>query len=480
MFRFFITGILVLFYWATVSCTKVEQNDHVLLLVAEGQFSAAKNEINQLLKEGSLSMEKRRELQFEVERMERIEKDFTKTEADVLEFIQNYIPDVSQDDLQRWEAEKSLEMMVIDGEKRYFNRAARNLFRIDKTCRQIWADYHKDQPKPTPPPDALDLDAHIKTIMAKATPDQPWVEPLRMRIDYTLTVKPDQVPEGESIRCWIPFPREIPERQRDIALISTLPETYHLADKNHLQRTIYLEQPSAGNAETRFNVVYEYTTLGTYVAIDPEKVTPVMASGPLDEYLKEEPPHVVFTPQLRALSQDIVGQEKNPYRIAQKLFEWVDTNIPWASAREYSTIRSLSMYPYEHRHGDCGIQTLMLITLLRMNGIPARWQSGWEFQPPDDSMHDWGMIYFEPYGWMPMDVTYGFRDSGDEAHKWFYLSGMDSYRLIFNDAYSISFDPPKEHFRSETVDSQRGEVEWSGGNLYFDQWSWDMKWQVLK
>jgi hypothetical protein len=31
----------------------------------------------------------------------------------------------------------------------------------------------------------------------------------------------------------------------------------------------------------------------------------------------------------------------------------------------------------------------------------------------------------------------------------------------------------KQHFRSETVDSQRGEAEWDGGNLYFDQWDYD-------
>jgi len=57
---------------------------------------------------------------------------------------------------------------------------------------------------------------------------------------------------------------------------------------------------------------------------------------------------------------------------------------------------------------------------------------------------------------------------------------MDSYRLIFNDDFSQPFDPSKEHFRSETVDSQRGELEWSGGNLYFDQWQWDMQWKVVE
>ena len=94
-------------------------------------------------------------------------------------------------------------------------------------------------------------------------------------------------------------------------------------------------------------------------------------------------------------------------------------------------------------------------------------------------MHDWGMIYFEPYGWTPMDAYYGPHETDDEDLKWFCLSGMDSYRLIFNDDYSKSFSPDKKHHRSETLDSQRGEVEWEGGNLYFDHWNWNMDWEVL-
>jgi hypothetical protein len=29
------------------------------------------------------------------------------------------------------------------------------------------------------------------------------------------------------------------------------------------------------------------------------------------------------------------------------------------------------------------------------------------------------------------------------------------------------------------VDSQRGEVEWRGGNLYFDKWDYHFDWQFL-
>ena len=33
---------------------------------------------------------------------------------------------------------------------------------------------------------------------------------------------------------------------------------------------------------------------------------------------------------------------------------------------------------------------------------------------------------------------------------------------------------PKKFFRSEPVDLQKGEIEWDGGNLYFDKWSFVM------
>ena len=196
-------------------------------------------------------------------------------------------------------------------------------------------------------------------------------------------------------------------------------------------------------------------------------------------FLGERPPHIVFTDDLRTLSRQVVGDEKNPYRIAQRLFAAVDT-IPWAGAREYSTISNISDYALHAGHADCGQQTLLLMTLLRLNGIPARWQSGMVFSDGTyNNLHDWGWLYLAPYGWVPMDVTFGRLHSGDPAVDNFYLGGLDAYRIAFNDDYSQPLTPRKQHFRSETVDLQRGEVEWRGGNLYFDQWDYGFTANVL-
>ena len=120
------------------------------------------------------------------------------------------------------------------------------------------------------------------------------------------------------------------------------------------------------------------------------------------------------------------------------------------------------------------------MTLLRINGIPTRWQSGMIYSDATyNNLHDWGWLYIAPYGWLPMDVTFGHFDDADPAIANFYLGGLDAYRIAFNDDFSRDLVPAKKFFRSETVDLQRGEAEWSGGNLYFNQWDYDFEWKFL-
>ena len=115
-------------------------------LVANGEFAKAGEAIRGLLaQDKTLSDESRREMAFELDRMDRIRLDFRKTRPEVVEFIKKYVPAVTDQDLDRWEKERSLESMTIDGEKRYFFNAARNLFRIDKECLRIWNEQHAEE-----------------------------------------------------------------------------------------------------------------------------------------------------------------------------------------------------------------------------------------------------------------------------------------------------------------------------------------------
>lgn len=416
-----------------------------------------------------------RVLAFQRERMRRIELDFDQDATQVRDRVRSRIPDLRDEEFARWDAQGLFERMDIDAKRRYFNRAASNLFRLSAEARARRAE----QTPFLESPFATTHQHHGDVVAATRQGLAHDVLPRRWKVTQSLTVNANAVPEGEVVRAWIPFPREIPGQQDGIRLLSSAPATHRIASAETLQRTVYLEQPAVQGQPTRFSVSYEVTIRARRFDVDPAKVVAAPARPELTQFLAERAPHVVFTDELKAFSRAVVGSETDPWAITRKLYEAVD-RIPWAGAREYSTISNISEYAFRAGHADCGQQTLLLITLLRLNGIPARWQSGMMFGEEGGgrgrgywNLHDWGQVYIAPYGWVPFDVTFGRLDDPDPAIAGFYLGGIDGYRVTFNDDYGRALVPSKQHFRSETVDLQRGEAEWRGGNLYFDQWDYD-------
>ena len=195
--------------------------------------------------------------------------------------------------------------------------------------------------------------------------------------------------------------------------------------------------------------------------VEPYKIT--------DEYKKytsSEAPHMIVTDEMRRLAKEIVGEETNPVLQASMVYDWIVSRFPWAGAREYSTIPNMPEYVLLNKHGDCGQVALLYITLVRSLGIPARWESGWMLHPDEINWHDWAETYFEGVGW---DVSFG-RSAYGTPMADYYKTGIDVYRMASNEAVGQKLSPEKKYIRSETVDFQPGEVEWRGGNLYYDTW----------
>ena len=447
----------------------------VVMAVDAGQFDAAEAAITIALADPSLDASTRESLAFERERMRRILLDFTLDENALKAQLRKQIPDLTDVEFAHWKSQGLFEQQLIDGRVLYFNRAASNLFRLND---EALTRRSEQTPLRDGPMEAAN--AHHHEILAAANAGHArGLASRKLKITQSLSVHADEVPAGEMVRAWIPYPRALPGQQDNIHFIASTPGKHVIAPESALQRTVYLEQKAEAGKPTAFSINYEVTISAQSHASDADKVVVATITPELAPFVAERPPHIVFNESLRVFSRQIVGDEKNPWRIAQKLYAAVD-QIPWAGAREYSTISNISDYALHAGHADCGQQTLLLMALLRLNGIPSRWQSGLVYSDGDDywNLHDWGQLYIAPYGWIPMDVTTGRLRSDDPRIAGFYLGGLDAYRIAFNDDYGREFVPAKTFFRSETVDLQRGEAEWSGGNLYFNEWDYDFTWQV--
>jgi len=103
--------------------------------ISNGNFTQAQILIEGKLTDRTLFENEKYDLKFQIEVMDRIRKDFRRTRDEILTSLKKYYPDLSDEMLLSWEKDNSLEMKVIDGEKRYFNNAVPNLFRINEDAK---------------------------------------------------------------------------------------------------------------------------------------------------------------------------------------------------------------------------------------------------------------------------------------------------------------------------------------------------------
>jgi hypothetical protein len=452
-------------------------------LELRGQFKQAAALLTKTLQDRSLPAADRKQLAFELDRLERIKRDFPYTKDELLAELKASVKNLMAEEYEQWIHEGRFDSREIDGQRRFMSSSVSNLY----------FRYPELNPRRTPPKDTAALQkARLESCaaikQAALGENKPHVLPKRFHVTMTVTAKPTAAPAGEIIRAWLPIPRHYPF-QDDFVLLSASPPAKHTDNKESSIRSVYLEQAAKKDVPTQFKIDYEYTICGVWFDIRSEDVKPCDPNDPaLKEFIREAP-HVVFTPEIRALSRQIVGDETNPCLKAKKCFDWVAENIKYSFAIEYSTIRNISDYCRTKGYGDCGQEALLFITLCRLNGIPARWQSGWNTFPGDKDIHDWCEIYLAPYGWMPADPYMGIfamqyantlTPEQKRQIRDFYFGGLDQYRIAANSDHNQTLTPPKQSMRSDNVDFQRGELECGNRNIYFDRYSYNLALKEMK
>jgi transglutaminase-like putative cysteine protease len=479
VFRLSLFLCTVLFFISGCGQDKPSVLDQIESFQNSGEFEKAEALIAAYLENNpQIEANIKEKLLFEQERGKRISNDYRLTEEKLKEYLSEILIDYSDTEFTAWLAEDRFDIKMINGEKRFANPSVSNLFfrypelkkrkkNYDQTSQQARLSYAQAQ--------------KLKSLNQQS-PD-PIQLPRYCRVRQTLEIKEDRVPKGEKISCWLPYP-SIFETQGNVKFLHSSQPPLWIADPTGPIRSVYFEAVQEDDTPLEFILEYYYTAFAYYREIDPSKIEAFAG----DEvtylaYTKEEYPHEVFTDEMRKLSKEIIGSETNPYLKGKRIYNWIADNIKYSYAREYSTLRNISDYCYQNKYGDCGQEAILFITLCRIAGVPARWQSGFMTFPGDEGMHDWAEIYVKPYGWLPVDPYMGIfftsitEDLTEEIRnemREFYYGNIDHYRLVANKGHNQTLYPPKKHFRSETVDFQRGEVEWSGGNLFFTDWRWSI------
>ncbi len=146
--------------------------------------------------------------------------------------------------------------------------------------------------------------------------------------------------------------------------------------------------------------------------IFPDKV------GGLDE-MPDDIPEVYYQnnekyqmehPVIVEAVEKVVGDEKNPYWIARKIYNFLMGEMYYEMAGGWNTAPTV----LDRGNGSCSEYSFVYISMCRAAGLPARYVGSVVVRGDDDCMddvfHRWVEVYLPNYGWIPVDPSGGDQD----------------------------------------------------------------------
>ena len=415
-----------------------------------GDFAGANHFIDLYLQREDVPQSLKYCLTAQKELMRRTPVNYPYTFEQAMEVIRKEIPDFTEEEFRSCIDTGRVHWVYIDGVPHYIESFFGSICKDEALAKRAG---RKNSRTMMPGTDEAFCDYAIRQMKKNGKMG------LRMTIRASVKIKDEAFRPG-FVRVHIPIPAEC-ETQTDIEILAMSPQGGKVAPGSSRARTICWETELQENTE--FWVEYAYTH--TEYFHDTEHMTP----DPWQPSFctEEQSPHIVFTPYIRRLTEEVTCGCANNLEKARAIYDWITKNVIYSFVPEYILMESIADSAAHNYTGDCGVYSLLFITMCRCAGVPAQWQSGLDAEPFDVGAHDWSRFYIAPYGWLYADCSFGAGSErrGNEESRKFYFGNLDPGRMVANNAFHEMFDVEKKHWRIDPYDNQYGEIEYEDRGL---------------
>ncbi|MBO4320669.1 MAG: IPT/TIG domain-containing protein [Treponema sp.] len=163
---------------------------------------------------------------------------------------------------------------------------------------------------------------------------------------------------------------------------------------------------SSSTEQIHFNQNYVINAFSVSSGIDSSKISKFSSKSRLLYSVFTAPDSCVPSDdeKVKALAQELIGKNKNPYFQAKAIYDYMVTNYQIQEEVRTGSIYVTDMI--ESGTGDAYDFAMLFTALCRAVEIPCASMSGVLVDSNSSCRaHWWSEIYFEKYGWFPVDVA---------------------------------------------------------------------------
>lgn len=257
----------------------------------------------------------------------------------------------------------------------------------------------------------LDYQEQTLYVLDIAKPEKPFYfgKPHRRRVTFTQSITvlgPSPLPRGY---LYFALPED-GSHQKLLQKPQLLPISFQREKDNWNQTFAIFEKKNIPPGETfQASMMVEVETRDMHTFLLPEWVESLSAIPEeiRKAYTQDGSKLLIHDPFIQEKTQEIVGDEKNPFWIAWKIHHYLMTNMSYQLSGGWNVAPTI----LKRGNGSCSEFTISFIALARAAGLPARYQAGIVVRGDDGSVdkvyHRWVQVYLPPYGWIPVDSSRG-------------------------------------------------------------------------
>jgi transglutaminase-like putative cysteine protease len=262
--------------------------------------------------------------------------------------------------------------------------------------------------------------------------------------NYAFTVK--NVPSGEKVQIWFPAAHSDPYQEvRVVSAKGDLP--LKKTRESRFGNEIYFaEVAKAKSQDLHFEVVYDVVRHERLtVGLNRPRLENASLSNKENKQFLAPDKLVPITGLPAELAAKVAADKSSQLDKARAIYDYVFANMSYDKTGT-GWGRGDVLYACNAKKGNCTDFHSLFIAMARSQGIPSRFEIGFQVPPDQHSSeiagyHCWAEFFNPQNGWVPVDISEAWKH---QTKKDYYFGAHDADRVQFSAGRDLKLNPAQQ------------------------------------